>query len=135
MDGENFENSPQKNVFGNQLIGCSVSPMTGFYRDGCCHTGPEDRGLHTVCALMSDEFLTFSKAQGNDLSTPMPDYGFPGLKAGDYWCLCAGRWEEARRAGVAPKVRLQATNQVTLAILKLSDLMEYAIDAPSESQP
>ena len=129
MDGENFNNSPQKNVLGGQLIGCSVAPMTGFYRDGCCHTGPEDRGLHTVCALMDDEFLNFSKAQGNDLSTPRPEFGFAGLKAGDYWCLCAGRWEEARLAGKAPKIRLSATNQLTLAICELDDLKAHALDA------
>ena len=130
MDGENFNNSPQKNVLGGQLIGCSVSPMTGFYRDGCCHTGPEDRGLHTVCALMDDAFLAFSKANGNDLSTARPEFGFAGLKAGDYWCLCAGCWEEARRAGKAPKIRLAATNQVTLAVCDFDDLKAHALDAP-----
>ena len=128
MDGEDYARSPQKNVFGDPLIGCSVAPMTGFYRDGCCHTGPGDRGLHTVCAQMDDAFLAFSKAQGNDLSTPRPEFGFLGLKAGDFWCLCAGRWDEARQAGFAPQLKLAATNQVTLALIPLSVLEPYAID-------
>ena len=130
MDGENFHNQQQYNVLGGILIGCSTSPMTGFYRDGCCATGPEDRGLHTVCALMDDAFLQFSKDAGNDLSTPRPEFGFPGLVAGDYWCLCAGRWEEARLAGKAPKIRLAATNRVTLAIAPLAVLVAHALDAP-----
>ena len=130
MDGENFHNQQQYNVLGGILISCSTSPMTGFYRDGCCATGPQDRGIHTVCALMDDAFLAFSKQAGNDLITPRPEFGFPGLVAGDYWCLCAGRWEEARIAGYAPKIRLAATNRVTLAIAPLDVLMAYAIDAP-----
>lgn len=130
MDGENFHNQQQYNVLGGILISCSTSPMTGFYRDGCCATGPQDRGIHTVCALMDDAFLAFSKQAGNDLITPRPEFGFPGLVAGDYWCLCAGRWEEARIAGCAPKIRLAATNRVTLAIAPLDVLMAYAIDAP-----
>ena len=129
MDGESFYHQQQYNVLGTPLIGCSTSPMTGFYRDGCCATGPEDRGVHTVCALMNDAFLSFSKNAGNDLITPRPEFGFAGLKAGDFWCLCAARWEEARQAGFAPKVKLAATNRVTLAIVSLEILQDYAIDA------
>ena len=128
MDGENFGGGRQKNVLGGALIPCSVAPMTGFFRDGCCHTGPQDRGLHTICAVMTDDFLSYSKSVGNDLSTPKLDFGFPGLRAGDQWCLCAGRWEQARQAGHAPKVRLQATNMVTLAVCGLDDLKAHAID-------
>ena len=128
MDGESFYNHQQYNVLGGVLIPCSTSPMTGFYRDGCCATGPEDRGVHTVCALMSDEFLDFSKSQGNDLSTPRPEYGFDGLKSGDYWCLCAMRWEQARQAGKAPKIKLAATNRVTMALVPLDVLRAYALD-------
>ena len=128
MDGESFYNQQQYNVLGTPLIACSTSPMTGFYRDGCCATGPEDRGVHTVCALMDDAFLTFSYQAGNDLITPRPEFGFAGLKAGDYWCLCAARWEEARQAGAAPKIRLAATNRVTLALVPLAILQDYAIE-------
>ena len=132
MDGESFGGGGmQRNVLGQRLIPCSSDPMTGFFRDGCCHTSPQDMGLHTVCALMDADFLAFSKQAGNDLSTPRPEFGFPGLKPDDYWCLCAGRWEEARRAGKAPKIKLAATNQITLAVVKLDDLMAYALDAPS----
>ncbi|MGC6518370.1 MAG: DUF2237 family protein [Candidatus Puniceispirillaceae bacterium] len=130
MDGESFHHERQYNVLGSVLISCSTSPMTGFYRDGCCATGPEDRGLHTVCALMDEAFLQFSKQAGNDLITPRPEFGFAGLKPGDYWCLCAGRWEEARQAGKAPRLRLAATNRVTLAIIPLEILESYAIDKP-----
>ena len=133
MDGMRFESNQQYNVLGGPLISCSTSPMTGFFRDGCCATGPEDRGVHTVCALMDDAFLAFSQAAGNDLITPRPEFGFAGLKAGDYWCLCAARWEEARQAGFAPKIRLAATNRVTLALVPLSVLESYAIDAPTAS--
>lgn len=128
MDGESFYNHQQYNVLGDPLISCSTDPMTGFFRDGCCATGPEDRGVHTVCALMDDAFLIYSKQAGNDLMTPRPEFGFAGLKAGDYWCLCAMRWEQARQAGKAPKVRLAATNRVTLAIIPLAVLSEYALD-------
>jgi len=96
----------KRNVLGGALLPCSVAPLTGFFRDGCCNTGPEDIGLHVVCAEVSAEFLQFSKAAGNDLSTPRPEYGFAGLSPGDRWCLCAARWEEARRAGFAPPVLL-----------------------------
>ena len=93
-----------KNVLGSPLRGCSNDPLTGFYRDGCCNTGPEDHGVHTVCAQMTAEFLAFSRARGNDLSTPRPAFGFPGLSPGDRWCLCAARWKEAHEAGAAPRV-------------------------------
>ena len=128
MDGSRGRPDGQKNVLGGRLDPCSHDPVTGFFRDGCCHTGPQDRGLHTVCAVMTDDFLSYSKSVGNDLSTPMPDFGFPGLKAGDQWCLCAGRWQQARQAGHAPKVRLQATNMVTLAVCGLDELKAHAID-------
>ena len=128
MDGGNGRPEGQKNVLGQALVSCSHDPVTGFFRDGCCHTGPQDQGVHTVCAIMTDEFLAFSKKAGNDLSTPMPDYGFPGLKAGDQWCLCAARWEQARQGGCAPKVRLAATNIVTLHICSLDDLKAHAVD-------
>jgi uncharacterized protein (DUF2237 family) len=116
-----------KNVLGGALIACSMSPLTGFYRDGCCKTGPEDHGTHTVCAQMTEEFLAFTKAQGNDLSTPNAAYRFPGLKAGDFWCLCALRWKEALKAGKAPKVKLEATHQKTLEIIELETLKKHAI--------
>ena len=104
------------NVFGEKIEGCSDRPKTGFFRDGCCNTNEQDAGSHTVCAVMTDEFLKFSKARGNDLSTPMPDYGFPGLKAGDRWCLCAPRWQEAFEAGQPPRVVLRATHEGALEI-------------------
>jgi uncharacterized protein (DUF2237 family) len=114
------------NVFGEKLLTCSTNPMTGFYRDGCCQTGEEDRGTHTVCALLTNEFLEFSKSRGNDLITPIPAYGFPGLKEGDHWCLCALRWMEAYKAGVAPRIKLEATNEATLEIIPLSILIQFA---------
>jgi len=117
-----------KNVLGGPLAGCCSSPMTGFYRDGFCNTGPEDIGIHTVCAEVTREFLEFSKSRGNDLTRPMPDAGFPGLRPGDRWCLCAARWIEAYRAGVAPKVALDATHEETLAMVGLDLLKEYALD-------
>lgn len=117
-----------RNVLGDRLQSCSEAPVTGFYRDGCCNTGPEDVGLHTVCALMTEEFLEFSRARGNDLSTPMPEVGFPGLKPGDRWCLCAARWKEALDAGMAPRIVLTATHEATLEVASLADLKKYAID-------
>ena len=107
-----------RNVLGGELAPCSMDPLTGFYRNGCCETGPHDLGLHTVCAVMTDDFLAFSKARGNDLSTPRPDLAFPGLKAGDRWCLCAGRWTEALEAGMAPQVVLEATHEDMLAVVQ-----------------
>ena len=128
MDGGNGRPEGQKNVLGQALVSCSHDPVTGFFRDGCCRTGPQDQGVHTVCAIMTDEFLAFSKKAGNDLSTPMPQFGFPGLRHGDQWCLCAARWEQARQGGCAPKVRLAATNIVTLHICSLDDLKAHAVD-------
>ena len=118
----------QRNVLGGELASCSVEPITGFFRDGCCNTSPEDRGSHTVCAIMTVEFLAFSKARGNDLSTPMPEYGFPGLKPGDRWCLCAPRWAEAFVAGIAPKIELAATQEGALEYADLADFKRFAVD-------
>ena len=132
MDGENFGGGRQKNVLGGALIPCSVAPMTGFFRDGCCHTSPEDIGSHTVCAVMTNDFLSFSKAAGNDLTTPLAKYGFPGLKPGDSWCLCAARWEQARRAGAAPNVILSATNASCLSVVALEDLRAHAVSSESQ---
>lgn len=115
-----------RNVLGSALLPCSVAPLTGFFRDGCCNTGPMDHGLHVVCAEMSAAFLAFSKARGNDLSTPRPEYGFAGLKAGDRWCLCAARWEEARLAGMAPPVFLESTHEAALAVVELAHLRAHA---------
>ena len=115
-----------RNVLGGELIPCSMDPVTGFFRNGCCETGPDDLGLHTVCVVMTAEFLAFSKASGNDLSTPIPQYGFPGLKPGDRWCLCAPRWKEALDAGMAPQVVLESTHEETLAIVPLGVLKDYA---------
>ena len=120
---------PARNVLGGVLLPCSVAPLTGFFRDGCCNTGPQDRGLHVVCAQVTAEFLAFSRARGNDLSTPRPDYGFPGLNPGDRWCLCAARWEEARRAGCAPPVLLEATHEAALDVCRIEDLKAHALDA------
>ncbi len=125
----NREDPDARNVLGGELVPCSLAPRTGFFRNGCCETGPEDVGLHTVCAVMTAEFLAFSKAAGNDLSTPMPEYGFPGLKPGDRWCLCAPRWKEALDAGMAPQVVLEATHEETLAITTLGVLKDYAVEA------
>ncbi len=116
------------NVFGEPLIACSTSPLTGFYRNGCCDTGPDDRGLHTVCAVMTEEFLSFSREMGNDLSTPMPQYGFPGLQAGDRWCLCALRWLEAYENGMAPQVVLEATHQLVLEFLPFEELKKFQVE-------
>ena len=119
-----------KNVEGNTLETCCTSPMTGFYRNGCCDTGLEDRGLHTVCATMTAEFLEFSKQRGNDLITPMPMYNFPGLKPGDKWCLCVSRWIEGLQAGVAPPIVLAATHEKTLEFVSLPILKD--IDRPED---
>jgi len=117
------------NVLGQELLPCSNAPLTGFFRNGCCETGPDDLGLHTVCAVMTSEFLAFSRRAGNDLSTPRPDLHFPGLKPGDRWCLCAPRWKEALDAGAAPGVVLEATHEETLAIVTLDVLRAYAVSA------
>lgn len=115
------------NVLGEKLESCCREPMTGFYRDGVCNTSHDDKGIHTICCHLTDEFLAFSKEQGNDLSTPNPRFGFPGLKAGDHWCLCAGRWVDAYRAGKASRVNLAATHEETLAIVPLDVLKKYSI--------
>ena len=119
---------PSMNVLGGQLDTCSVSPMTGFFRNGCCDTSREDIGRHTVCAVMTAGFLEFSKSCGNDLSTAVPDFGFPGLKPGDRWCLCAPRWQEALQAGHAPRVVLRATHEGALSHCSLANLKRFAVD-------
>ncbi len=119
---------PSRNVLGERLEICSLKPMTGFFRNGCCDTSRQDFGNHTVCAVMTAAFLAFSKSAGNDLSTPMPEYGFPGLRPGDRWCLCAPRWTEAMKAGVPPQVVLRATHEGALEHCDLEDLKRYAID-------
>ena len=120
--------SNDKNVLGGTLSPCSISPRTGFYRDGCCNTGPEDHGLHVVCAEVTAEFLRFARSRGNDLITPVPEFGFPGLKPGDRWCVCAATWREAFEAGVASPVVLAATNEETLAVIPLDALKQHALD-------
>lgn len=120
---------PSFNVLGGALESCSTDPVTGFFRNGCCDTGPQDQGLHTVCAVMTDEFLALSKYLGNDLSTPRPEYGFLGLKAGDQWCLCAARFLQAHDEGAAPKVRLRSTHLRTLDIVPLEILRSHALNA------
>lgn len=124
--------APDINVVGGELQECSADPTTGFYRDGCCATGPEDAGSHTVCSIVTDEFLHFSRLAGNDLSTPVPQLGFPGLKAGDRWCVCAGRWLEAERAGCAPGVVLAATHERALELVGIERLLAHAVDPDHE---
>ena len=124
MDG--FTQTDQLNVLGEPLQTCCTSPMTGFYRTGCCEVGGDDTGVHAVCAVMTDEFLEFSKSAGNDLSTPMPQYGFPGLRPGDAWCVCAARWLEAYDDGMAPPVRLEACDASTLEVIPLELLQQHA---------
>ena len=119
---------PARNVYGEPLESCSEDPMTGFFRDGCCNTSREDFGHHTVCTRVTPEFLEFSRARGNDLSTPREEFGFPGLRSGDQWCLCAARWQEALEAGAAPRVVLRATHAATLEIVEFEDLKRHAID-------
>ena len=116
------------NVLGTPLVPCCVENSTGWYRNGTCETDSGDHGRHVVCALMTEQFLAFSKRMGNDLSTPMPEYNFPGLKPGECWCLCAGRWQEAFEAGMAPKVKLEACEQSALEIVDLEDLKSHEID-------
>lgn len=115
-----------RNVFGEPIESCSDDPVTGFYRNGCCDSGDDDLGDHMVCAVMTAEFLEFSKSKGNELSTPIPQYNFPGLEPGDRWCLCAQRWKEAYEAGMAPKVVLEATNELTLEVVSMEMLLEHA---------
>ncbi len=118
--------SSPSNVLGKPIECCCRDPLTGFYRDGYCRTGPGDRGLHTVCAVMTDDFLEFSASRGNDLSTPVPEYDFPGLSDGDHWCLCVTRWQEALEAGCAPRVVLAATHLSALEFVSLEDLQAHA---------
>lgn len=118
----------QLNVLGGPLLTCSDAPVTGFFRDGCCNTSEDDFGSHTICVVLTEEFLAYSKAAGNDLSTPRPEFDFPGLQAGQRWCLCAARWVEAWRAGKAPKVSLNSTNQAALEVVPLDLLKQHAID-------
>ncbi|MBK5938902.1 DUF2237 family protein [Halochromatium roseum] len=120
--------SDARNVLGEPLEICSTEPMTGFMRDGACATGPEDIGSHTVCARVTREFLEYSRSRGNDLMTPMPAFGFPGLKPGDRWCLCAARWQEAFEAGCAPRVALRGTHERALEVCDLGDLKRHAVD-------
>lgn len=120
--------SVQRNVLGEPLKACGYDPMTGFYRDGCCHVGRDDAGVHAVCSEVTREFLDFSAARGNDLATPRPEAGFEGLRPGDRWCLCAARWKEAHEAGCAPRVVLQATHQAMLEYVDLTELKPYAVD-------
>ncbi|HEX2604336.1 MAG TPA: DUF2237 domain-containing protein [Oxalicibacterium sp.] len=128
----NSEKAIAKNVFGEPLVPCSFDPLTGFFRDGCCRTSEEDVGQHTVCVVMTATFLAFSKTCGNDLTTPRPEWGFPGLKPGDQWCLCASRWVEAWRAGVAPSVMLESTHRDVLQMVSLDDLREHAYTAQED---
>ena len=121
-----------KNVLGTDLATCGLSPKTGFYRDGCCNTGADDLGLHTVCAVMTNAFLSFSAARGNDLIKPNPAFGFPGLQPGDPWCLCVQRWKEALAANVAPPVVLESTHISTLEFVDLEDLQAHAADLRSD---
>lgn len=125
--------STAKNVLGGPLKSCSTDPMTGFFRNGCCDTGPDDLGLHLVCTRVTAEFLAFSKAAGNDLSTPNPYFAFPGLRPGDRWCVCVERWKEAYDAGAAAPVVLEATHISALEFVDLDVLKRYAVDAPAEA--
>ena len=124
MNSENF----QKNVLGEKLEPCSSDPVTGWFRDGCCNTNEMDVGSHTVCVIVTKEFLEFSKSKGNDLTTPRPEYDFPGLNPGDGWCLCAARWLEAEDEGCAPRVKLLSTNEKALEIIEIEKLKKYQID-------
>jgi uncharacterized protein (DUF2237 family) len=124
----NDEQFESVNVFDEPLDSCNENPMTGFFRDGCCNTGAEDLGSHTVCIEVSSEFLEYSRFRGNDLSTPMPDFGFPGLKAGDRWCLCAARWLEAYEQSMAPRVFLTRTHKRALDIVSMDILRQFAVD-------
>jgi uncharacterized protein len=128
-----METNEPKNVLGGKLACCCTKPLTGFYRDGFCRTDEHDHGRHVVCALMTDEFLKFSRAMGNDLITPRPEYRFPGLKAGDKWCLCAIRWKEAFDAGLAPQVILSCTHEAALRYVSLKALQLHAADEPKTS--
>ncbi|MEZ8007579.1 MAG: DUF2237 domain-containing protein [Amylibacter sp.] len=123
-----MKDSTPLNVLGEPLRPCSTDPLTGFYRDGCCNTGPEDHGCHTVCVVLNETFLKFSKSRGNDLSSPRPEFGFPGLNPGDRWCLCANRWQEAHSFDAAPNVILESTHQKTLDNIPFANLSQKAFD-------
>ena len=125
--------SAAKNVFGEPLVACSFTPLTGYFRDGCCKTEDDDTGTHVVCAVMTDAFLVFSASRGNDLSTPRPEWRFPGLRAGDQWCLCANRWREAYAAGVAPAVVLESTNRKILELVSLDVLSRFDSRTPEST--
>ncbi|MFT5171167.1 MAG: hypothetical protein ACI9BD_000939 [Candidatus Marinamargulisbacteria bacterium] len=125
----------QKNVFGKPLRACCMQPSTGYTRNGLCELHPEDQGLHTICVMITDTFLEFSKASGNDLSTPLPEYGFPGLKAGDKWCLCATRWKDAFDVGMAPKIVISATHESVLELVDIETLKSFAVDVASFTTP
>ena len=123
-----MSNNEQKNVLGEALESCSLEPLTGFTRSGCCETGAQDIGSHTVCAQVTREFLEYSRTKGNDLITPVPELGFPGLNPGDRWCLCAARWKEALQAGHAPRIALRATHERALDVVSMQDLKNFALD-------
>jgi uncharacterized protein (DUF2237 family) len=127
------ESSDERNVLGGPLESCGVEPLTGFYRDGTCRSGPDDLGRHTVCAVVSAEFLDFQRDVGNDLSTPRPEFGFPGLKPGDRWCVVAARWMQAYQAGAAAAVVLAATNRRALEVVPLEALRQHAVDVPDDA--
>ena len=127
MPSESQQPSAQKNVLGQPLEACGTDPVTGFFRDGCCNTSPEDLGVHTICCIVTEKFLAASAQLGNDLSTPMPHYGFPGLTPGDRWCVCAARWLQVQRAGAACPVVLEATHEATLEIVPFDILLQYAV--------
>lgn len=124
--------SDDRNVLGDALEPCGTDPVTGFYRDGCCNTGPEDLGSHTVCAVVTQEFLAHQREVGNDLSTPRPEYGFPGLRPGDRWCVCAARWLQAYQDGAAAPIVLAATNASALEVIPVTALREHAVDVPAD---
>lgn len=126
------ESVDERNVLGSELEACGTEPMTGFFRDGCCNTGPEDRGSHTICAVVTAEFLEHQRSIGNDLSTPMPQYSFPGLEPGDRWCVTAVNWARAYQDGAAAPVVLAATNEAVLRIIPLTALQEHAVDIPPD---
>lgn len=124
---------PDRNVHGGPLLPCGMDPVTGFYRDGCCATGPEDRGSHTVCAVVTAEFLAHQRELGNDLITPRPEYRFPGLRPGDRWCVCAARWWQSYQAGVGAPVVLAATHEAALQVITMAALTEHAVDVPDDA--
>jgi uncharacterized protein (DUF2237 family) len=126
QDRRESDREPARNVLGQPMVACSLRPLTGFFRDGCCSTGPSDTSRHVVCAVVTTAFLAFSKSRGNDLSTPRPEYGFGGLQPGERWCLCVLRWKEAFDAGVAPAVILEATHEAALRYVSIDDLLRHA---------